>query len=86
VRPEAPFKRRQLTDWLEAHNVETRLLFAGNVVRQPGYRHIKHRAIGDLAVADQVLRSAFFFGVYPGLNETHIAYILDTFADFFEQL
>jgi CDP-6-deoxy-D-xylo-4-hexulose-3-dehydrase len=86
VRPEAPFKRRQLTDWLEAHNVETRLLFAGNVVRQPGYRHIKHRAIGDLAVADQVLRTAFFFGVYPGLNETHIAYILDTFADFFEQL
>ena len=83
MRPGAPFTRRDLITWLEERNVETRLLFAGNIVRQPGYRHIKHRTVGDLPNSDLVLRSTFFIGVYPGLDETRIAYILDAFADFF---
>jgi CDP-6-deoxy-D-xylo-4-hexulose-3-dehydrase len=83
VRPEAPFRRRDLIAFLEEHNVETRLLFAGNIVRQPGYRDIPHRIVGDLANADQVLRSTFFVGVYPGLDDARITYMLETFADYF---
>ena len=85
VRPGAPFTRRDLTTFLEEHNIETRLLFAGNIVRQPGYRHIRHRTVGDLATSDQVLRSTFFVGVYPGLDDVRIAYMLGVFADFFKR-
>jgi CDP-6-deoxy-D-xylo-4-hexulose-3-dehydrase len=83
VRPSAPFTRRELTTFLEERNVETRLLFAGNLIRQPGYRHIEHRTAGDLPNSDLVMRSTFFVGVYPGLSDVHIAYMLETFADFF---
>ena len=86
VRPGAPFSRRDLTAWLEGRNIETRLLFAGNVVRQPGYRHIEHRAVGNLANADLILRAAFFIGVFPGLDGDRIAYILEAMADFFSSL
>jgi len=86
VRPGAPFSRRDLITFLEGRNIETRLLFAGNIVRQPGYRHIKHRTVGDLPNSDIVLRSTFFIGVYPGLDDARIAYILETFADFVDSL
>jgi CDP-4-dehydro-6-deoxyglucose reductase, E1 len=84
VRPGAPFTRRDLVDFLERRNVETRLLFAGNIVRQPGYRHIAHRTVGDLTNSDVVLRASFFVGVYPGLDEARIAYLLNAFEDFFK--
>jgi CDP-6-deoxy-D-xylo-4-hexulose-3-dehydrase len=84
VRTGAPFSRRQMVTYLENKNIETRLLFAGNIVRQPGYRDIAHRTIGSLANSDQVLTSTFFIGVYPGLAEQHIDYMLHAFASFFD--
>jgi len=86
VRSDAPFTRRSLVAFLEERNIETRLLFAGNIVRQPGYRNIEHRAIGDLPNSNLVLRSAFFIGVYPGLDDARIAYVLEAFTDFFRRL
>ncbi len=86
VRPEAPFSRRELVLFLEERNIETRLLFAGNVARQPGYRHIRQRTVGDLPNSDRVLRGTFFIGVYPGLDEPRLAYVLESFADFFRRL
>jgi CDP-6-deoxy-D-xylo-4-hexulose-3-dehydrase len=86
VRPGAPFARPDLTSWLEERNIETRLLLAGNLVRQPGYRHIEHRAVGDLPNSDLILRASFFVGVYPGLDDVRIAYMLDAFAAFFARL
>ena len=86
VRPGAPFSRRDMIAFLEEHNIETRLLFAGNVVRQPGYRHIEHRTVGDLPNSDLVLRSTFFVGVYPGLDDARLDYMLGAFADFFTRL
>lgn len=85
VRPGAPFTRRELTSWLEGRNIETRHLFAGNIIRQPGYRHIRHRTVGDLRNSDIVLRSTFFIGVYPGLDDARIDYVLEAFADFFKR-
>ncbi len=86
VRPGAPFTRRDLVTFLEERNIETRLLFAGNVVRQPGYRHIVHRSVGDLPNSDLVLRATFFIGVYPGLDRARIDYMLQAFADFVNSL
>jgi hypothetical protein len=79
VRPEAPFTRDQVTRHLEAHKIGTRLLFAGNLVRQPAYRDVPHRVIGDLKNTDFVMNQVFWCGVYPGLTQEMIDYILDVF-------
>ena len=86
LRADVPFTRRDLLSFLEDRNIETRLLLAGNLVRQPGYREIDHRTVGDLPNADRILRSSFFVGVYPGLDENRIAYMLQAFEDFFTPL
>jgi CDP-6-deoxy-D-xylo-4-hexulose-3-dehydrase len=86
VRDEAPFQRHELTRFLEANRVQTRLIFAGNILRQPAYEHIEHRAIGDLRISDQVMRGGFFVGVYPGLDRPRLDYMLDVFGRFFKQL
>ena len=86
VKKEAPFMRHDLTRFLEAHKVQTRLLFAGNILKQPGYQHIAHRVIGDLPVADEIMRGAFFVGVYPGLDMARLDYMIEMFEEFFKQL
>jgi CDP-6-deoxy-D-xylo-4-hexulose-3-dehydrase len=86
IRDEAPFDRRTLLQWLEGAKIETRLLFAGNITRQPAYRDITYRAVGDLVNADLVMRGTFFVGVFPGLDGQRIDYMLDTFAAFFDRL
>lgn len=83
VRAGAPFTRRDLISWLERHNIETRLLFAGDIRQQPAYRDVPHRTVGELLHSEQVLRGSFFVGVYPGLDRARIDYILDTFTGFF---
>lgn len=86
VRPGAPFTRKQIARFLEDHNIETRYLFSGNILHQPAYRDIERRVVGDLPNSDVVLKGTFFVGVYPGLDETRIAYMLDVFDDFFARL
>ena len=86
VKPAAPFARTTLTRYLEARRVETRVLFAGNILSQPAYRHIKRRVVGELPNSDLVLRRTFFVGVYPGLDERRIGYMLETFDRFFTDL
>lgn len=86
VRDAAPFMRHELTHFLEMNRVQTRLLFAGNIVKQPAYQEIESRIVGDLPVADQIMRGAFFIGVYPGLDRPRLDYIIDTFDKFFRQL
>jgi CDP-6-deoxy-D-xylo-4-hexulose-3-dehydrase len=65
--------------------IETRLLFAGNVLKQPGYQSIPHRIVGNLSVADLVMRGAFFVGVYPGLGPEQIDYMIEAFFSFIQE-
>ena len=83
VREGAPFSRADLVRWLEERGIETRYLFAGNILRQPGYRHIRHRTVGDLPNTDAVMRRAFFVGLYPGLDEARLEYVIAQFQAFF---
>jgi CDP-4-dehydro-6-deoxyglucose reductase, E1 len=78
--------RHELTRFLEMHRVQTRLIFAGNILRQPAYEHIAHRAVNDLSGSDQIMRGGFFVGVYPGLDKPRLDYMLDIFGRFFKQL
>jgi CDP-6-deoxy-D-xylo-4-hexulose-3-dehydrase len=75
--------RRELVHWLEHANIETREVFGGNILKQPGYRGIAMRQVGSLNQTDRIMRDTFFIGVYPGLTDEMIAYVLDTFAAFF---
>ncbi len=68
VRAESGVARRDLVRFLESRRIGTRLLFGGNLVRQPAYRDVAHRRVGPLAGADRVMRDTFWVGVYPGLT------------------
>jgi len=83
VRPDAPFSRNELIAHLEANRVATRLLFSGNITRQPAYQDIPFRVVGDLHNTDIVMNQTFWIGVYPRLTPEMINYALGVFADFF---
>jgi len=75
--------RGSLVRHLEDAQIETRLVFGGNIVRQPGFLNIEKRVHGDLSESDVIMRDTFFIGVYPGLTPEMIAYVLQTFHDYF---
>lgn len=82
VRPTAPFTREQLLQHLNANKIGTRLLFGGNLLRQPAFQGIQRRQIGDLANTDFVMNRVFWLGVYPGLTEDHLNYVAETILGF----
>ncbi|MGD2078970.1 MAG: lipopolysaccharide biosynthesis protein RfbH [Chloroflexota bacterium] len=86
IREAAPFSRYEMTRFLEARNVETRPLFAGNILNQPAYQDIECRLIGELPVANQIMNSVFFIGVYPGLDQRQLQYMVDVIDTFIKRL
>ncbi len=75
--------RGELVGWLENANIETRQVFGGNILKQPGYRNIQMRQSGTLEQTDRIMRDTFFIGVYPGLTEEMIDFVLERFTGFF---
>ena len=82
VRENAPFRREQLTAFLDSRRIATRLLFGGNLIRQPAYKDAHFRVVGDLASTDQVMRDVFWIGVYPGLTQPMLDYVIEAMRDF----
>jgi CDP-6-deoxy-D-xylo-4-hexulose-3-dehydrase len=82
VQPEAPFSREDLVRHLEAKRIATRLLFGGNLLRQPAYLNTDMRKIGDLPNSDFVMRQVFWVGVYPGLTEEMLGFVISTLRAF----
>lgn len=81
IKDEAPFNREQITRHLEKHGIQTRPIFAGNILRQPAYRNVEYKTVGDLRNSDKILKDSFFVGVYPGLNEDDMRFIGSTLRD-----
>jgi nucleoside-diphosphate-sugar epimerase len=77
VKPSAPFTRKEFAQHLDAHKIGNRMLFGGNLVRQPAFVQLRKenpgafRVIGDLAGADRIMNESVFVGVYPGLTGIH---------------
>ncbi|HVF67311.1 MAG TPA: lipopolysaccharide biosynthesis protein RfbH [Pyrinomonadaceae bacterium] len=83
VRPASPYTRNELVRHLEGRRVATRQLFGGNLTRQPAYLDAEYRVVGELKNTDTVMNQTFWVGVYPGLSEAAVGYMIDTFAAFF---
>ncbi len=86
IKPGAPFCRNDLIQALETRHVATRLVFAGNLLRQPAYIDINRRVVGSLTNTDLIMNNAFWVGVYPGITDEMIDYMLEVFAQFFTTL
>jgi len=82
VREGAPFGRNELIECLESRRIATRLLFAGNLTRQPALQGAHYRVAGDLPNTDVIMRRSFWLGVYPGLTEPMIGYIAESLRSF----
>jgi CDP-6-deoxy-D-xylo-4-hexulose-3-dehydrase len=82
VRPEAPFGRPELIRYLEERKIATRLLFGGNLLRQPAYRDVEHRVVGELTNTDAAMNGSFWVGVFPGISPAMVDYMLETFQTF----
>ena len=85
IRPGAPFTRDSLVRHLDANRVGTRLLFGGNLIRQPYMRQRQFRVVGELTNADLVTENTFWIGLYPGLTEDHLAFATDCVKAFVNQ-
>jgi CDP-6-deoxy-D-xylo-4-hexulose-3-dehydrase len=82
VKEGAPFTRDELTAWLNGHLVETRNLFAGNMIKQPAYMNKAFRTAGSLANTEKIMHDTFFLGTYPGLTDEMFHYIENVFDTF----
>lgn len=80
-----PLERNKVTSCLEEHNIQTRLLFSGNLVKHPCFDYIrdtdKYRVVGTLENTDKVMKNSFWVGVYPGFTNKKLDYMIDVLKD-----
>ncbi len=80
------FNRNELVKYLEEHNIQTRNLFAGNMIRHPMFESLEkgkdYKIIGDLKNTDKIMRDSFWLGVYPGIKDEAIEYMIEKIQEF----
>lgn len=86
VKENDKFNRNELVKFLEENKIGTRLLFAGNLLRQPAFteNNYKYRVVGKLTNTDKVMNGTFWIGVWPGMDKECINYIIEKFEEFFK--
>ena len=84
IRPGSPFGRYDLVQHLESHRIGTRQLFGGNLLAQPAYQNIEHRVSGTLKNSEIISLNTFWIGVYPGLTDEMIDYMIGTLSEFID--
>lgn len=85
VRDDSGLVRNVVTRTLEERKVGTRMLFAGNLTKQPAFRDVAYRVHGDLANTDKIMNDSFWVGVWPGIDEARLDYMVDTLAAICEE-
>ncbi len=84
IKDSSPINRNELVQFLENNKIGTRLLFAGNLIKQPAYVNIDKKIVGNLNNTDFVMKNSFWLGVWPGLDESHYDYILEILNKYLE--
>ncbi len=86
---QAKFSRNDLVKYLEAHNIQTRNLFAGNLTKHPCFEHLvegtDYRIVGELKNTDNIMNNAFWIGLYPGMGERRLDYMISIIRDFIHE-
>jgi CDP-6-deoxy-D-xylo-4-hexulose-3-dehydrase len=87
VKETAGFNRADIVKYLEDHNIQTRMLFAGNLTRHPCFDQMRktgkgYRMIGDLKNTDRIMNDTFWIGVYPGMTEEQLNFMIQTIIKF----
>ena len=85
VKDNAPFTRTEIVGFLTGKKVDTRPIFAGNITKQPYFKNIDFKISGDLTNTDRIMNQSFWIGVYPGLTEEMLRYVVKQFERFFEK-
>jgi len=78
----APFRREDLVNHFNNHLIETRSLFAGNIIKQPAYQDVKYLVSGGLENTDYIMNNTFFLGTFPGLNKEMLSFIEEILKEF----
>jgi len=76
--------RVEFTQYLDSYKIGTRLLFAGNLTKQPYFQDIEYRIAGELTNTDVTMNQTLWLGIYPGLGEEHLDYVADRIKYFIE--
>ncbi len=82
IREGSPIDRNKFVEYLEQNKIGTRLFFGGNLLKQPAYYNLNYRKIDDLKNTDLLMNNSFWLGVWPGLNQVHYDYIIETVRKF----
>ena len=85
IKKNAPFSRRYICRYLEEHNIQTRPVFTGNILKQPAFKNIPSRKpFKRYPVADDIMRSGFLIGCHQGLADKHLRHLKGVFEEFLE--
>ncbi|WP_196599949.1 lipopolysaccharide biosynthesis protein RfbH [Pectinatus frisingensis] len=87
VREAAKFSRNEIVTYLEKHNIQTRMLFAGNLIKHPCFDEMRgnnqlYRVVGSLDNTDCIMERTFWLGIYPGIDEVELRFMLTIIRDF----
>ena len=85
VKKESPVTRNEIVQELNARKIGTRLLFGGNLLKQPAFKNTPRRVVGDLPNTDIVMNDTFWIGVWPGLSIQMLDYILESLKEIFKR-
>jgi CDP-6-deoxy-D-xylo-4-hexulose-3-dehydrase len=79
---ETSANREELLQFLNSRKIGTRLVFAGNMTKQPAYKDVNFRVVGELTNTDVVMNRSFWIGVYPGLTENMLDYVSESITEY----
>lgn len=85
IKEDVNFSRKDIITYLEERGIMTRFIFSGDITKQPAYKDIKFKTSGSLINSEIIMKNSFFIGVYPGLDEIKLKYIVEVFDGFFKE-